>query len=297
MACTESLLLVDGHAYAYRSFHAIRQLTSPSGQPTNAIFGFLKSVSKLRATLLPTHIAVVWDGGLAAERMALLPEYKADRPPMPPALAEQLDQMMAWLAACGVATLCEDGIEADDRIASLTRQASAASLRVVIASSDKDFMQLVGPLVGLFNPNEATGAVCTAPDVRAKTGVEPEQIVDWLSLTGDQVDNIPGVPGVGPKTATALLRRFATCDRLFAELAQVEPERLRVSLRSCAETVRRNQQMIRLKADLPETLALERLRPGAEDTARLRELYARWGFKSLLAALERRPSAQGLLFS
>ncbi len=216
-ASEPSLLLVDGHAYAYRAFHAIRDLSSPAGQPTNAIFGFVKAVLGLSSSLAPTHLAVVWDGGLASERLALLPEYKAQRPPMPAALAAQLDGMVAWLEASRIVSFCQDGVEADDAIATLACREASDRARVVIASADKDFMQLVSPRIGLLNPNDKTVRIWSAEDVVAKTGVTPDQVVDWLCLVGDAVDNIPGVPGVGAKTASALLGEFGSCRRLLEE--------------------------------------------------------------------------------
>jgi len=293
------LLLVDGHAYAYRSFHAIRGLSAPDGFPTNAIYGFVKSARKLRELLRPTHIATVWDGGLAAERISLLPEYKANRPPMPDALERQLDQMMAWLEAEGIPSVCRDGVEADDAIATLARAAEKAGMNVVIASSDKDFGQLVSDRIGLINPNDKTGAVLTPADIAERTGVRPEQIVDWLSLVGDSVDNIPGVPGVGEKTAAVLLQKFGDCDRLFARIDEVEPGRLRDLLRGAAETVRRNRQMIRLNDSVSLDIGVEGLRPREPRSDELRRLYSRWGFKSLLAELDEAlaKKAQGTLFN
>ncbi len=201
----ERLLIIDGHSYAYRAFHAIRELRSPSGQPTNAIYGFIKMVAKLRANVVPTHWIVVWDGGLSAERIAALPAYKAQRPEMPEDMKPQLDEITEYLNAAHVASFCRPGIEADDVIACIARRAEKMNWTAIIASSDKDFMQLVSERVGLLNPHDKTEAVWTDEQVRAKTGVEPLQIVDWLSLTGDSVDNIPGVRGVGPKTAADLL--------------------------------------------------------------------------------------------
>ena len=195
----DRLLIIDGHAYAYRAFHAIRGLRSPSGQPTNAVYGFVKMLAKMRAAIKPTHLIVVWDGGLSAERTAVLPEYKAQRPRMPDDLKLQLDEMTGYLQAAGVSSFCRAGVEADDYIACLARHASDAGMSVVIASSDKDFMQLVSARVGLLNPGDKSGTIWTDEQVRAKAGVEPSQIVDWLSLTGDSVDNIPGVPGSGRK--------------------------------------------------------------------------------------------------
>ncbi len=290
------LLLVDGHAYAYRSFHAIRALSAPDGSPTNAIYGFIKTVEKLRARLNPTHGVVAWDGGLASERLRLLPEYKAQRPPMPPALAAQLSAIQGWLEAAGWASHCQDGVEADDWIATLARHAVAEGARVIIASSDKDFMQLVGPAIGLVNPNDKAEVTWGPAEVRAKAGVEPRQIVDWLSLVGDSVDNIPGVAGVGPKTAATLLERYGSCTDLLRRLGEVESDRLRGVLNDAGPVLERNRQMIRLKDDLPGAGGLEGWAFRPPDLPRLRTLYRGWGFASLLRALGEEGREQPELF-
>ena len=286
------LLIVDGHAYAYRAFYAIRNLRSPAGQPTNAIYGFIKMLAKMRVRVQPTHTIVVWDGGLSAVRQAALPEYKAQRPEMPADLGLQLDAIGRYLAAAKVASFCGAGIEADDYIACLTRAARQAwsvagvtGWEVVIASADKDFMQLVATGVGLLNPNDKSETIWTAAQVRAKTGVEPEQIVDWLSLVGDSVDNIPGVPGVGPKTATELLQQFGSVAEMYRRLAEVKSARIRAALQSAVAEVRRNQQLVRLQDDLECPFAPAELVEQPGDPQRLAELYDEWGFRSLRAEL------------
>ncbi|HEU6449648.1 MAG TPA: 5'-3' exonuclease H3TH domain-containing protein [Verrucomicrobiae bacterium] len=283
----QRLLIIDGHAYAYRAFHAIRELRSPSGQPTNAIYGFIKMLAKMRTKIEPTHLMVVWDGGLCAERMAALPEYKAQRAEMPDDLKPQLDEIISYLEASKIASYCGDGVEADDYIACLARHATASGMNVVIASADKDFMQLVSAQVGLLNPHDKTETVWTGEQVRAKTGLEPSQIVDWLSLRGDSVDNIPGVPGVGVKTATDLLQRFGTVENLYARLSEVKSERLRGSLRGAETDVMRNRQLVKLRDDLECKFAPDEMIVGkTADVTRLRELFQRWGFKGMLAALD-----------
>jgi DNA polymerase I len=286
------VLIVDGHAYAYRAFYAIRGLRSPSGGPTNAVYGFVKMLAKMRAAIRPTHLIVVWDGGLSAERMAALPEYKAQRPEMPDDLKPQLDEMVEYLKAAGIASYCRDGVEADDYIACLARRAADAGMAVVIASADKDFMQLVSARIGLLNPNDKSETIWTDGQVRARSGVEPSQVLDWLSLTGDSVDNIPGVPGVGPKTAAELLKQFGSVAQLYARLDGVKSEKLRTALRDAAGVVRRNQELVRLRDDLPCEFSPDELAEKPADAARLRELYQRWGFKGMLAALEESPRAQ-----
>ncbi|HTI68789.1 MAG TPA: 5'-3' exonuclease H3TH domain-containing protein [Candidatus Limnocylindria bacterium] len=291
------LLIIDGHAYAYRAFHAIRSLNGPDGAPTNAIFGFVKMTLKMINVLKPTHLLVVWDAGLAAERMAILPEYKSTRPPTPEGLERQFPELLAWLAAARIASWQREGTEADDWIGTYAQRADQAGFRTIIASSDKDFMQLVSDRVGIFNPNDKTEKIWTAADVEAKTGVLPERIVDWLSLIGDAVDNIPGVPGVGPKTATDLLKRFGTAESVLTRLMEIKADKLRADLLGAAQNVRRNQEMIRLQMNLEGGPELAALALGDPDKPQLRELYRRYGFKGLLAEIsDEPPLTQSALF-
>ncbi|MGD0251200.1 MAG: 5'-3' exonuclease H3TH domain-containing protein [Verrucomicrobiota bacterium] len=292
----DRLLIIDGHAYAYRAFHAIRNLRSPSGRPTNAIYGFVKMLAKMRSAIEPTHLIAVWDGGLSAERVSVLPGYKAQRPGMPDDLKPQLDEIGDYLKAASVASFCREGVEADDYIACLARRAADAGMTVVIASSDKDFMQLVSARIGLLNSNDKSETVWTDEQVRAKSGVEPSQVVDWLSLTGDSVDNIPGVSGVGPKTAVELLKQFGSVAHLYARLDEVKSEKLRAALRDAAGVVQRNRELVRLRDDLPCEFLPDELVEKPADAGRLRELYRRWGFKGMLAALEESaPERQAVL--
>lgn len=289
------LLIIDGHAYAYRAFHAIRDLRSPDGRPTNAIYGFVKMLEKMRQAVKPAHLIAVWDGGLSAERVATLPEYKAQRPEMPDGLRPQLDEIGDYLAAAGLAGFCGEGIEADDYIACLARRAADAGWDVVIASSDKDFMQLVSARIGLLNPNDKTGAVWGREQVHAKSGVEPGQVADWLALMGDAVDNIPGVPGVGTKTAAGLLQQFGSVDALFARLDEVKPEKLRTALRDSEKNVRRNLGLVRLH-EVPCEFAPEKLAVRPPNREKLRGLFQRWGFNGMLAELDaQRPELQAEL--
>jgi len=281
------LLIIDGHAYAYRAFFAIRSLSSPTGQATNAIYGFIRMLAKALERVRPSHALVVWDAGLAPERMTLLPQYKAHRPEMPSDLQQQLDPIIAYLRAANVFSYLKESCEADDCIAAITRQATEGGLDVVIASSDKDFMQLVSPKVKLLNPHDKSDTLCDVEGVKRKTGVEPTQIVDWLSLIGDSADNIPGVPGVGPKTATDLLRQFGSIDELYRRLPEVGSNRVRTNLQAAAELVRRNQQLVRLKDETAcVNVTLEVLAVKLGDKDALRQLFSSWGFKTLLSELE-----------
>lgn len=291
------LLLVDGHALAYRSFFAIKNLRSPNGEPTNAIYGFIKSLDRYYARLKPQYVHVVWDGGLAEQRLALLPGYKAQRPEMPDDLRVQLDFMVEYLKSAGISNFRRDGVEADDWIATVARKTADSGCAVVIASPDKDFMQLVSERIGLYNPNDKTDKVWTAADVVDKAGVQPWQVVDWLSLVGDAVDNIPGVTGVGPKTATELLVRFGTVAALYSRLAEVKSERVRAALVGAQANVIRNQELIKLNERMDWDGDLAECEVKKPDQERLYGLYARWGFKSLVGSLSTRtPEQAEMLF-
>jgi len=206
---------------------------------------------------------------------------------MPDDLRPQLDGLVGYLQAAGIASFRGDDVEADDYIACLARQAAQVGMAVVIASADKDFMQLVSPQIGLLNPNDKTEAVWTDEQVQAKAGVRPAQIVDWLALMGDSVDNIPGVPGVGPKTAADLLNRFGSVAALYGRLEEVKSEKLRESLRSSAAAVQRNLMLLRLRDDLPCDFVPEALTERPADAGRLAGLFRQWGFNGLLKALEK----------
>lgn len=289
---TSVMVLVDGHAYAYRSFFAIKELHGPDGSPTNAIFGFIKAVARIRERLKPTHMAVVWDGGLAVERVSLLPGYKAQRPSMPTDLERQLDGLADWVEASGMHSLCHQGVEADDWIAALAKAASAKGFRVIVASSDKDFMQLVSANISLLNPGDKSGNLWGDDEVAAKTGVRPDQIVDWLALIGDAVDNIPGVSGIGPKTAAGLLGQFGSVELILSRLDQIKSDRLRDLVRGAETQLRTNQELIRLKTELDLPVAPEPLAVTPENDIKLLQLYSKWGFRSLLAEAQTRQSSR-----
>jgi DNA polymerase-1 len=291
------LLLVDGHAYAYRAYYAIRNLRSPEGRPTNGIYGFIKMLGRMRELVQPAFLAVIWDGGLSRERLELIPDYKAHRPEMPEDLSTQIAEIQVYLEAAGIASLQEDGIEADDWIAALAMDASGRGLRVVIASSDKDFYQLISAEIGMLNPADKTEKIWTGEDVKCKTGVEPHQVVDWLSLMGDAVDNVPGVPGVGPKTAAELMNQFGSIEVLFGRIGEVKSVRVREALTNARDVVFRNQKMIRLLITGSKSPALEALKIRAEDRVRLLMLFRQWGFKGMVGELEARSANQQQLFA
>jgi len=250
------LLLVDGHYYLYRSFFAIRGLTNSRGEPTNAIYGFAKALRKMVADLQPDLGAVIWDCGLPARRTTLQPQYKQNRPGMPDAMRPQETWLQKNAPLFGFASLSTPETEADDLIASYAKRAAAEGHEIVIATNDKDILQLADDRTAIYSTAKADVgvdpfALLGFAEIRKKWGVEPRQIADVLALTGDTADNIPGVGGVGGKTAAKLINHFGTLDNLMARLAEVQPDRLREKLAGAANLIRANRQMVALDEDLP----------------------------------------------
>ncbi len=293
----DKLLLVDAYSLIYRAFFAIRSLTGPEGQPVNAIYGFTKMLRKLLAEHRPTHCAVVFDLGPPQARLAALPSYKEQRPPTPPDLDAQLPAIRAVLAAMRLPVVESHGEEADDIIATLATRAAREGVEVLIASNDKDFAQLVGPGIRLLRPGTTEEAVLDAGGVQARYGVRPDQIVDFLSLVGDSVDNIPGVPGVGEKTAADLLRRYGSIDQLLARASELPRPKLRDALAASADRLRANRALIALRTDLPLSVNLADLKVQPPDYAALTAELKRLGFKSLVAELEAEAGRSDDLFS
>jgi DNA polymerase I len=284
-----TVLLYDAYSLIYRAFYAIRSLTGPDGEPVNAIYGVTKMLLKMLADHSPSHHAAVFDLGAPHKRLTLLPSYKAQRPPTPPDLDKQLPGIRDVLQAMRVPIVEIEGEEADDIIATLAVRAAGDEQNVLIASNDKDFMQIVGAHVRLLRPDGKETVIVDPPAVHARFGVAPEQIVDFLSLLGDSVDNIPGAAGVGEKTAAQLLQTYGTLDNLVAHASEIARPKLRDSLTAAAERLLANRQLITLQTDLSLPVTLERLAVQPSDTPALAVLYRRFGFKSLLAELESLP--------
>jgi DNA polymerase-1 len=281
----ETVLLYDAYSLIYRAFFAIRVLTGPDGAPVNAIYGLTKMLKKMAADHTPSHHAAVFDLGAPHKRLALLPTYKAQRPPTPPTLETQLPPIREMLQALRIPIVEIDGDEADDIIATLAVRAADAGRSVLIASSDKDFMQIVGPRIRLLRGDGKEAVIVDPAGVKARFGVDPGQMVDFLSLLGDSADNIPGAPGIGEKTAAQLLQAYGTLEKLLASVSDIVKPKLRETLIASAEKLRANRRLIALQTDVPLAVDLEALKVRPPDTAALADLYRRFGFKSLLTEL------------
>jgi DNA polymerase-1 len=262
------LLIVDGHNLAYRCYHALAPMTNSRGQATHAILGFIKSLRSVERRWNPKCIAVVFDAGLSPERLSLCPEYKAQRPPMPPDLRSQIVLIEQYLRLARIASFRVAGVEADDLIAALARKTSRERGEVIVYSSDKDLCQLIDAQVRVVNPAHPEQAL-DRDAATEKFGVHPEQLGDWLALTGDASDNISGVPGIGPVTASRLIHQFGSLAAMRSTLEDVQPERIRSLLEKHWSIVERNRTMIGLKFDTEIPPWPEGNGTGASETERI----------------------------
>jgi DNA polymerase-1 len=291
MSDSRPLVLVDGSSYLYRAFHAMPTLTTSSGAHTGAVRGVISMLRRLQKDYPDSPIAVVFDASGKTFRDDLYAEYKAHRPPMPDELREQIAPIHAIVRAMGLPLLCEPGVEADDVIGTLAKQAAQAGRQVVVSTGDKDLAQLVNAQVTLVNT--MTDTVLDEAGVREKFGIPPERVVDLLALMGDKVDNIPGVPGVGEKTALALLQGLGGLDDIYAQLDKVETLSFRgaKSMAARLEQERDNAflsyRLATIATDCELPLGYQDLDNAQPDREALLALFRDLEFRSWLEELER----------
>jgi DNA polymerase-1 len=289
----KTLLLVDGSSYLYRAFHALQRadLRNRKGEPTGAIYGVINMLRRLHKETPADYIACVFDAKGKTFRDEAYPEYKANRAPMPDDLAFQIAPLKETIAALGWPLLEVGGVEADDVIGTLARQAEREGVRVVIASGDKDLAQLVNSLVTIENADPRSGEreILDEAGVANKFGVKPERMIDYLTLIGDSVDNVPGVEKVGPKTAMKWLAQYGTLDdvvRHAPEIGGVVGENLRKSL----DWLPQARKLLTIKCDVALPVGVGDLAPRPQDTAKLAELFDRFDFRSWRRELEGAPA-------
>ncbi|MBP8897428.1 MAG: DNA polymerase I, partial [Sulfuritalea sp.] len=277
-----TLLLVDGSSYLYRAFHALPDLRTAAGQPTGAIRGVLSMLRVLEADYKSDYRAVVFDAKGKTFRDDWYPEYKAHRPSMPEDLAAQIAPLHECIRAAGWPLLMVDGVEADDVIGTLSRQATNAGIDCVISTGDKDLTQLVNPRVRLVNT--MSNEVLDEAGVKAKFGVPPQRIIDYLALVGDTSDGIPGVPKVGPKTAVKWLEAWGSLDAIVAHANEIGGA-VGENLRKHLDFLPLGIKLVTVVCDLPLPLSVSELVPQAPDKEKLAELYGRLEFKGWLREL------------
>lgn len=283
------VFLIDGSSQMYRAYHAIRGLTAPDGSSTNAIYGFVTMLRKLIADHTPDFIAASFDLAGPTFRDDLSDTYKATRAPMPPDLVQQAPLVREACEAMGVPVLTYDRFEADDVIGTLSNQAQAAGYDVALVTGDKDFFQLVGERVRVFNPKD-DGTWFDEAGVVEKFGVGPQQVVDVLALMGDSVDNIKGVPGIGEKGAKELIGKYGTLEKLIEAAPEITQKRYREGLLNHAADAYASRELATIRLDVPVTFDPDALRYRGPQRDKCYALFATLGFRSLTS--EFAPTAQ-----
>lgn len=280
---TKPIILIDGSSYLYRAFHALPPLTNSKGTPTGAIYGVINMLRKLLKDYNPEHIAVVFDAKGKTFRDDLYADYKANRPPMPDDLQIQIEPLHATIQALGLPLLMIEGVEADDVIATLAEQAIQQKIPVIISTGDKDFAQLVDEHITLINTMTNTNMDRQA--VIEKFGVAPEQIIDYLTLVGDTVDNVPGVPNVGPKTAAKWLSEYKTLDNLIKHANEIKGK-VGDNLRASLESLPLSRQLVTIKKDVALEIGINNLQRQESDREKLIDLFKQLEFKTWLREVE-----------
>ncbi len=276
-------VLVDGSGFLFRAFHALPPLTRPDGTPVNAVLGFTNMLAKFLKEHTGSHFAVIFDAGRETFRNRLYPAYKAQRPPPPPELVPQFGLVREATRAFAVPAIELADWEADDLIATYTAAALRDEARVTIVSSDKDLMQLVGPDVVMLDPIKQRPI--GPAEVKERFGVPPDQVVEVQALMGDSTDNVPGVPGIGPKTAAELIRTYGSLERALAAALEMPPSKRREALLAHAEDARLSLRLVTLSRDAPLPIPLSELRPGTPDPVRLATWLSEQGFRGVLHRL------------
>ncbi|SEL20759.1 DNA polymerase I [Nitrosovibrio tenuis] len=278
----KTLLLVDGSSYLYRAFHALPDLRNRSNEPTGAIYGVLNMLRRLHKDYHADYSACVFDAKGKTFRDDLFPQYKAHRPPMPDDLAAQITPLFECISAMGWPMLIVEGVEADDVIGTLAKQAEPENIRCIISTGDKDIAQLVNSRVTLVNT--MTNEILDEAGVVARFGVTPARMLDYLALVGDATDNIPGVEKVGPKTAVKWLAQYGTLDNLIAHADEIGGV-VGVNLRNALGWLSKSPELLAIKCDVPLPVGLHDLGLQPQNTAKLAELYERLDFKTWLREL------------
>ena len=281
---SEEIYLIDGSAFIYRAFHAVAPLTNRDGFQTNAIFGFLNIVKKMFKDRKPTYAAVCFDSRGPVFRHQMYADYKANRPPMPKELVPQIPYIKQLVNALGIKSFEEADVEADDIIGSVASKMSALGKKVVIVSGDKDLLQLINEHVTMWDP--MNDRIMDAAAVVEKYDVGPDRLLDCFALIGDSSDNVPGVPGVGPKSAAKLINEFGSLDRLYEEIETLKKSKMKEKLIEHRDNAFLSRDLIRLKMDVQVPRDLDGFRLGTPDTDELKQIYRDLEFTSLLKELE-----------
>src|SRR5688500_10367148 len=281
MATGPTLFLIDGSNQMYRAYHAIRGLTRSDGKSTNATYSFITMLRKLLADHQPQYILASFDLRGPTFRSEMAADYKANRSPMPGDLADQIPWVHEACEALGVPILTLEGYEADDVIGTLATQAAARGMQTAIVTGDKDFFQLVGGPIKVYNPRDE-GTWYDEDGVLQKFGVKPSQVCDVLALMGDSIDNVAGVPGIGEKGARDLIATYGSLESLLTHASEIKQKKYREGLLTYADQARQSRELVTLRTDLDVPFEIDRFKFKGADRDRCYALFSKLEFRTLV---------------
>jgi len=277
----KTIYLVDGTAYIYRAFHAIRSLSNSKGLPTNAIFGFTNMIKKLLDDHTPEYVAIFFDAKGPTFRHDMYSDYKANRPPMPEDLQVQIPYIKEVTRGFNLPVLEMQGFEADDLIGTVTRAAEKDGFHVVIVTGDKDFKQLVTEKTTIWDPNPRKEKTTDINSLREDMGVVPEKIIDVMGLSGDAADNVPGIPGIGPKTALSLIKTYGSIEQLYEQIETLTAKKQKENLLTYKDQAFLSRSLVTINTDVPILFDLETFKAGEADRDALSGLFKTLEFRQL----------------
>lgn len=275
-----NLYLIDGNSYFYRAYHAIRGLTNSKGFPTNAIYGFTNMILKIIREKKPDAIAIAFDSPVPTERHRIYEQYKAQRPETPNDLVIQIPHIKEIIKAFNITSFEIPGYEADDIICTIAKKAASQNIDVFILSGDKDMMQAVGNGIKIYDPMK--DVIIDENHVKERFGISPERLPEIMAITGDTIDNIPGVKGIGEKTAKELLSKASSLDELINHPEKIENERIRKLIMENIENIKVSRTLATIDTDIPIDINIEVLKIKEPDWPSLLHIFAEFEFKSLI---------------
>ena len=274
--------IIDGHSQFYQAFYAIRGLTTPEGQPINAVYGFTRMLRKIIKEHKPYYLAIAFDAKGPTFRHLEYKEYKSHRKPAPDELISQIPLMFDIIKGYNIPLFVYEGYEADDIIGTISKKVSSFNIECVIITTDKDMEQLVDKNIKILNLKK--GVIIDVEKIRKEKGIEPKNIIDVLALGGDNSDNIPGIPGIGYKTALSLIREWKSMDNVFLNVDKINGKKKKENLSKHEELAKLSKRLATIDTDVPLDLNIESCRLASFDNDRLKELFTKYGFNSFLAS-------------
>ncbi len=278
---SKKFFIIDGHSQLYQAYYAITGLTTPSGQPINAVYGFTRMLRKLIKEEEPSYMAIAFDAKGPTFRHLEYKEYKSHRKPTPDELLSQIPLMFDVINAYNIPLYTREGYEADDLIGTISKKVSLEKIECIIITTDKDMEQLVNKYIKVFNPRKKE--IQDIEKIREEKGIEPEKLIDVLGLGGDSSDNIPGVPGIGYKTALSLIREWKSMENVLSNIDKINGKKKQENLSKYAELARLSKRLATINTEVPLDLDFETCRVNNFNNTRLKELFTKYGFKSFLA--------------